>query len=258
MDLQVLVATMRQTDLSLAEKMNLRQNVIIANQCDRWSYERRTETFGEIQLLSSATTGIGLNRNLALQLASAEILLFADDDITYYDPQLLGVIEAFRELPDADVIFFGIDMAKNGEIFDKRRDRVKRLHLYNSLKYGACRMAVRREAVEKARLSFSTLFGGGSIYGHGEDSVFICDCLRAGLRLYSHSYVLGACAKDSSTWFSGYNEKYFFDLGALTAAALPRWKHIIKWYFAVKFSRRSKQPLKCVVRLMNKGIKAAE
>ena len=44
-------------------------------------------------------------------------------DVTYYDGTLQGVINAFRELPDADVIFFGIDMTRNGEVFDKRRNK---------------------------------------------------------------------------------------------------------------------------------------
>lgn len=258
MELQVLVATMQQNDLSLVEKMNLRQNVIITNQCGRWKHEKKNEDFGEIQMLSSATKGVGKNRNLALSLATADILLFADDDITYYDADLHEVITAFHELPDADVIFFGIDMTKNGEVFDKRRNKVKRLRLYNSLKYGACRMAVRRTSVEKAHLSFSTLFGGGCEYGHGEDSIFICDCLRAGLHLYSHSYVLGACSKDSSTWFSGYDEKYFMDVGALTACAFPKTKHLIKWYFVRKMKKLSGMQVTAILSRINEGIAAFE
>lgn len=251
-----MVATMGQTDFSLREKMNLRQNAIIANQCGRWGFETREEDFGTIQMLSSDTKGVGINRNLALQLGAADILLFADDDIRYYDSDLQGVIDAFRQLPDADVIFFGIDMTRDGEVFDKRRNRVKRLHLHNAMKFGACRMAVRREVIEKKRISFSTLFGGGCIYGSGEDSVFIRDCLRTGLKLYSHDYVLGACAKDSSSWFTGYNEKYFYDRGALLACAYPRLKHLMKWRVVFKMRKKTKCPSKDVIRQLNAGIRA--
>ena len=157
MDLEVLVATMQQADLSLVERMNLYQNAVIANQCGQWSYaESQSESY-RIRMLSSNTKGVGINRNLALQLAEADILLFADDDIVYYDSDLQPVIDAFNQLPDADVIFFAIDMTRNGEVFDRRRHGCRRLHLWNSLRYGACRMAIRREAVVKHRLSFSTL-----------------------------------------------------------------------------------------------------
>lgn len=252
MELEVLVATMGQNDFSLAEQMNLRQNAIIANQCGRWNYEEK----GQIKMLSSNTKGVGVNRNLALQSATADILLFADDDITYYDDSLQPVIDAFQELPDADVIFFAIDMTRNGEVFDRRRHGCKRLHLWNSLRYGACRMAIRREAVVKHRLSFSTLFGGGCMYGSGEDTIFIRDCFRSGLRVYSHPYVLGACRKDESSWFRGFDEKFMFDKGAMLACAFPKGKHILKWHFIRRYRKKTDMPGKIIVSNFNKGIRA--
>lgn len=256
MELEVLVAAMGQEDLSLAERMNIRRSVLIANQCGRWDYTCRQAEFGTVRMLSSDTVGVGHNRNLALQLAKADILLFADDDVTYYDPALQGVLDAFAELPDADVIFFGIDMTKNGEIFDRRRNQKKRLHTWNALKYGAARMAVRRSAVEKARLSFSVLFGGGSQYGSGEDTLFICDCLRRGLKVYAHPYVLGRCAKDTSTWFTGFDEKYMFDKGAWVACAFPGTRHLMKWYFAWRYLPKTELSFGKVIRCMNLGIRA--
>ena len=253
MDLEVLVAAVGQADRSLAEKMNIQAHMVIANQCGHWGYEESPD--GAVRMLSTDTKGVGVNRNLAMQLSKADILLFADDDVTYYDGTLQGVIDAFRELPDADVIFFGMDMTRKDKIFERRRNRVKRLHIWNSLRYGAARMAIRREAIVKHRLAFSPLFGGGSCYGNGEDTLLIRDCFRAGLKVYAHSYVLGKCAKDSSSWFSGYNEKYFYDWGALIACAFPKVKRLIKWYFALKLSKKSKVPLKSVLAQMNMGIK---
>lgn len=254
MDLEVLVATMGQTDCSLVEKMNIKTSAVIANQCGRWNYEESYR--GRVRMLSTDTKGVGINRNLALQLAKADILLFADDDVTYYDGSLQGVKDAFRQFPDADVIFFGIDMTRDGEVFDRRRNKAGRIHLWNSLRYGAARMAIRREAALKHRLAFSTLFGGGCRYSSGEDTIFIRDCFRAGLRVYAHELVLGACAKDSSTWFSGYNEKYFFDRGVMLACAFPKAKHILKWYFAYKSSRKTGIPMKNIIKQIDRGIDA--
>lgn len=252
MELEVLVATMGQEDCSLAEKMNIKTAAVIANQCGRWGYEETDD--GRVRMISTDTVGVGINRNLALQLSKADILLFADDDITYYDGTLRGVIDAFGQFPDADVIFFGIDMTRNGEVFDKRRNKVRRVYLWNSLRYGCARMAIRKDAVIKNRLAFSTLFGGGSLYGSGEDTILIRDCFRAGLRVYSHDYVLGKCAKDTSTWFSGFNEKYFYDRGAMVACAFPRTKHVMKWYMALKSHKKTKVPLKQIICQMNRGI----
>ena len=116
-------------------------------------------------------------------------------------------------------------------------------------------MAIRRDAVMKHRLAFSTLFGGGSLYGSGEDSIFIRDCYRAGLRAYSYDYVLGKCAADTSTWFTGYNKKYFYDIGAMVACAFPKVKHLIKWYFILKFRKKTGVPLGTIHRQINEGIR---
>lgn len=251
MELEVLVATMGQEHCALAEKMNITTATVLANQCDRWDYEEQKK----VRMLSTATRGVGINRNFALQLSKADILLFADDDVCYYDGALEGVLDAFRQLPDADVIFFGLDMTKDGKVFDKRRNKVRRVHIWNALRYGTARMAVRRSAVMEKRLSFTTLFGGGCIYGSGEDTVFIADCLRAGLRAYSHDLVLGTCAKDSSTWFSGCNEKYLYDRGAMVACVFPRLKHLMKYHFARKTAKKHGVSMKKALRCMNMGIK---
>lgn len=256
MKLQVLVATMHQENLSIAERMNIKQNVIIANQCNTWQYDELQRDYGTVQMISSATTGVGRNRNLALQLAQADILLFADDDVSYYDGTLQGVIDAFDELPDADVIFFGLDITNKGVVKAHHQDKKKRLHFWNSLKYGAPRMAVRRAAITESRITFSHLFGGGSLYGSGEDSLFILDCFRSGLNVYAHPYVLGTCAEDSSSWFTGYNEKYIFDIGAFVAAAFPNAKHFMKFYYIKKIYKKTNIPLRSILSYMNMGIAA--
>lgn len=255
-DMEVLVATMGRPDVTFVDKMNLKADAVIGNQCGAWGYTEQQTADGRIRMISTDTQGVGINRNLAIQLSEADILLFADDDIVYYDGALEAVKQAFDELPEADVIFFGIDMTKKGQVFDKRRNKVQRIHLWNALKYGAARMAVRREAILKKRLSFSTLFGGGCMYCSGEDTIFIRDCLKAGLKLYAHSAVLGTCAKDTSTWFSGFNDKYFFDRGAMLACAFPKGKHLLKWYFTIKFWRKSGAKPQMIAKRMNEGIKA--
>lgn len=256
MELQVLVVTMHQKDLTIVDRMNIRQNAIIANQCGVWAYEEIQRDDGVIQMISSATVGVGRNRNLALQLAQADILLFADDDVSYYDGTLQGVIDAFREQPDADVIFFGLDITNGGIVTDHYQDKRKRLHFWNSLKYGAPRMAVRRSSIQKHRIVFSLLFGGGSPYGSGEDSLLILDCFRNGLKVYAHPYVLGTCAQDTSSWFTGYNEKYIFDIGAFVAAAFPKTKYFMKFYYIWRNYRRTEIPLRGMLKYMNMGMAA--
>lgn len=255
MKLQVLVATMRQTDFSLVEKMNIQCDSIIANQHDGYSVDELITAHGTVKMISTPTRGVGLNRNIALMASEADILLFADDDIIYCDGALSSVKQAFDDLKEADAIIFSIDLTRNGEIFEKRHLHIKRMNFHNSLKYGTYVLAIRRSALLLKNIKFTHLFGGGCIYGSGEDSLFIRDCFKAGLKVYSHSCILGKCAKDSSSWFTGYNKKYLYDKGAWIACAFPKFKHLIKWYFVCKFSKMSQISFVKTLKIINKGIR---
>ncbi|MFD2385757.1 hypothetical protein [Enterococcus rivorum] len=52
--------------------------------------------------------------------------------------------------------------------------------------------------------------------------MFITDVLRSGLKVYSVQDVIADVYNDGSTWFNGYNEKYFEDKGTLFKALFPK------------------------------------
>ena len=248
--LQVLVATMHQKDLSIAEKMNIRCGAVIANQADR----NEIQVEGDSKIITTTTRGVGLNRNIALLAADADILLFADDDVVYYDDMAQSVVTAFQENPKADVLVFGLDIVKNGCIIERRRLKKRRLHVFNAMRFGTCRIAVRREALLRANIMFNQNFGGGCPFSSGEDSLFLKACFDRGLKVYAHEYVLGTCAKDTSTWFVGYGEKYFYDKGVLMRYLFPRVPHLMALYFAIRFKRETDIKVGRRIRLMLEGV----
>ena len=254
MRFEVLVATMHQADTSLIKKMNIQSDVVIANQADGYSFQQTINGDKSVKMITTPSRGVGLNRNLALLMATADILLFADDDVVYADGYAQSIKNAFLEIPDADVIIFGMELTKNGAVFKTVKNPIRRVHPVNSMKYGTCVMAVRRNSIQKANICFSTLFGGGCRYGSGEDSLFLLECFRKKLRVYTHSYVLGKCAKDESSWFQGYNEKYFYDKGAWLECAFPKSKHILKYYFWWRFRSFSNMPDRSIIRQMEAGM----
>lgn len=237
--MQVLVATMHQNDVSLAEKMNIRSSAVIANQADREEIVSCETEFGNIKMITTATRGVGLNRNIALMAADAEILLFSDDDVVYNDDVAENVTAAFETLPQADVIVFGMDIVKNGKITERRHLKRGRLKVWNSMRFGTYTVAVRRSSVIKKNVTFNQCFGGGCPFSAGEDTLFLKSCFDAGLKVYSYDYVLGTCSKDSSSWFAGYNEKYFYDKGVLVRNLFPKTAYVMALYFGIRFKRKT-------------------
>lgn len=256
--LQVLVVTMHQTDLSLVDKMNLRCDTIIANQADREEIVQQELAGGKVKMITTATRGVGLNRNIALLAADQEIVLFADDDMVYYDGLESTVLEAFRRVPQADVLVFGIDIVQNGVITEKRRTPVGRLHTWNAMRYGTVRVAARRNALVGKNITFHQCFGGGCPFSAGEDSLFLKACLDAGLKVYSYDGVLGTCCKDTSSWFVGYNEKYFYDKGVLVRHLFPRTAYVMAMYFAVRFKRKTQVNVWKRIALVYSGVRGGK
>lgn len=254
MTYQLLVATINQTDHSLCERMNLHSDAIIINQCDRFGAEEWSHNGYAVRMLSFGERGVGLSRNSALMRADADIVEFADDDMIFTDTCREGVLREFEQHPEADAILFSVE-SLNPDRPLRKIQRFERISRWKALKYGCARLAVRREKLIYNNLSFSLLFGGGAKYGSGEDSLFLQDCFRAGLKIYRSPVKVADVRQDGSSWFTGYTDKYYFDKGALFAALLPWGCRAYALLTALKF-KKSLQETLGIFRQMNRGIDA--
>lgn len=256
MRLQVIVSTMNQTDYSLLDKMNIQSDAVVINQCDKnevavFDYKGYT-----IRWISMPERGIGLSRNTGILYSDADIILFADDDMKYVDGYPEGVLNAFREYGDADLICFNINLVNSNKNIGGHRNNTecKRLSMFNSMRYGATLIAVRRKALLNKRVMFSLLFGGGAQFSSGEDSIFLKDCLDSGLVLYSHTYFLGDVDDSSSTWYKGINDDFFKDRGMVYKTAFPVIYPLIFLYYAWRNSKIHKDySIGRIVKLFSEG-----
>lgn len=235
MTLQVLVSTMHQTmsDYTLLDKMNIQSDTIVINQCDITGFNNFKYNGFVISYYSFPELGIGLSRNNALMRATADICLFADDDVTYVEGYKDIVINEYIEHPNADVIIFNVPSINpnRGTPIIKKWQR---LHFYNCLKYGTYQISINTRSIHKANIFFSLLFGGGAKYSCGEDSLFIMDCIKKGLKVYASPRTVGTVSQTESTWFKGYSDKYFIDKGALYAAMTKRWAKLMCLQFCLR------------------------
>lgn len=230
---QILCVTMNQTDFSKIEEMNIQSDVVFANQTSDAEYREFCFNGKTAKMISTNTRGVGINRNLALMYADSDICLLADDDIEYYNGLEDKVLSEFDRCPDADVIIFHLDTdVKERELVKYSKTRAVRK--YDRKPWGAVRIAFRLESVRRANVWFSTMFGGGAKFPCGEDSVWIEETLRRGLKYYVSKETIGFVSCKESTWFTGFDEKRFFAAGALYAALYPNTTWLWKVYFALR------------------------
>lgn len=213
MTLQLLVAAVNREPEELADEMRIDSDAIIVSQGDHYGYEELTWREHKIRFFAMAERGVGLSRNHSLQRADADIVLFADEDIIYDTDYAKTVLEAFTAHPEADMLLFNVQAMPGRETY--HNDSFGRVHWYNCGRYPTYSFAARRRRLHEENITFSLLFGGGAKYSNGEDSLFLQDCLKAGLRVYKMPTAIGHERVRESTWFTGYNEKFFYDRGVL-------------------------------------------
>lgn len=218
MKVQLLIAAMHKNPRKLVEKMQVSTDAILVNQCDENGYEEFdiTDENGEkrvVKAYSFGEKGVGLSRNTALLRADKEISLFSDEDIIYEKDYESKIIKEFEKHKDADVLLFNVRVCEARRTYFHQK--FHRVRWYNCGRYPAYAIAIRTERMHECNLTFSLLFGGGAKYSNGEDSLFLRDCLKAGLKMYASTEVIGEEEENESTWFFGYNRKFFYDRGVL-------------------------------------------
>ena len=257
MTLQTLVSGVKVNTESVAEKMNLQSDSIVINQCDEFGYSEYEYRGSDIKCYSFAERGVGLSRNNALLRATADIVLFSDEDIVYEDGYAEKILKAFEDHPKADMLLFNMEVEADRATY--HIDSEMRIHRWNCGRYPTYSFACRRESLHKKNITFNLLFGGGAKYSNGEDSLFIQECLKKGLKIYALPVGIGREVPRPSTWFNGYTDKFFFDRGVL-------YHYLYGWLatpMALRFLLRHRKTLlneksfKEAYALVKRGIKEA-
>lgn len=234
MSFQILCATMFQKDFSKLEKMNIHSDIVFANQDTENSVEEiKYDGQHTARMVTTDTRGVGINRNIALLNATADICLLADDDVTYFDNMEELVVNEFSKFPSADIIIFYLE-ADNKERALEKYEKTTVYRKYMRKPWGAVRVAFRLNSIKKANIWFSTLFGGGSIYASGEDSLWINDAVKKGLKIIISDKCIGNIYTGKSSWYSGKNEFYYYGKGAYYRACYSKTYSLWMLYFALR------------------------
>ena len=227
---EILCVTMHQNDFSKIKEMNIRSDVVFANQADRTELQEIEFEGHKAKMISTDTRGVGTNRNFALMYANADICLMADDDVVYADDMESRVVAEFERHPNADIIIFHFE-TDDPVRKQVKYSKTKKCGPLTRMPWGGYRIAFRLNSVRKANVWFTTLFGGGCIFPSGEDSMWLREAKRKGLTFYVSKETIGKVSFAHSTWFTGYDEKFYYGKGAYYQAMYPRWIYVWMMYF---------------------------
>ena len=127
--------------------------------------------------------GLSANRNLAIEKATGELLMFADDD-THIQPESIDTIcEIFENDPQLDTAFFRASTytGKPLKLYPENEFDVKKLPEKYSI--STIEMVCRRSSIQ-GKIRFDERFGLGTKFlTCGEEEIWLEDAIRAKLKM---------------------------------------------------------------------------
>ncbi|HEM2814579.1 TPA: glycosyltransferase [Streptococcus suis] len=237
MKIQVMIATMGKDNLDFLEEMNLETDTVVANQYNEDFVEEYLDSKGNvIKHIMTKTKGLSVNRNICLAALDSDIAIISDDDVEFLTGSIEKVHRAFIEHPNADVIIFNIYESNNSRYVI---NKVLNVGYLNYMRFGSVRIAFRTASIKEKLIRFDEEFGSGGNIPLGEDTIFLKECLDKKLKIIAvPDYILKLKDIRESTWFNGYNEKFFINKGKLFYRLNPKFYLITSLFNIIKHYRK--------------------
>ncbi len=254
--LEVLVTTMFEKDTSKYESMNLQTDAIIANQSDDCFFLEEKRGENRVGMITTNTRGLSRNRNMALAYSTAEYVMFADDDQVMEDGYEEIIKKEFEKCPNADGIKFYCESTnKDRPMSFRRPSKLHRAKKKELMSAGVPCLVIKRDFLVNKNIYFQTNLGSGAEYFCGEDSAFFSDLIACKAKIYVSPVLLSYINQGESSWFRGYNEKYFVSIGYVYSRIYGRLALIAICRRALRLRKKTDKSFTEMVKLMMSGAK---
>lgn len=141
-------------------------------------------TRSDVSIYTYKGQGLSANRNLALDKATSDIIMYADDDAHLLPDTPQTVLKHFEENPKLDVAFFCASTYKGTPLKNYPKEDFDILAMPAQYSISALEMACRRKSVQGI-IRFDERFGLGTKFlTCGEEEVWLEDALHSKLSMH--------------------------------------------------------------------------
>ena len=252
---EVLLSAMFLENEDYIDTLGIHSDCVVINQCDRVDERRiHREKDGkksDVLYVETKERGLSASRNMAIEKARGDICILCDNDVEYVPDYDLIINDAFEKY-DADVIVFFIKRPeRQHSVFSKPA----KMGYLSVLKIFSPEIAFRKKSIGDIR--FNEMFGAGARYIMGEENLFLYECLKRKKKVIYVPRMIACVREEESTWFKGYDSRFFISRGANYAAMTRMLSWALILQFAVRKRKLYASEMKTTdaIRLMFKGRK---
>jgi len=190
MTLEILICSLNKGIVRIADVLREPQENVRYIVSFQYTDERYLELIPEVLRTRPDVTvykyrgqGLSANRNLALEKATADLVMYADDDIRFTPESFPSIFSIFEKHPDIDVAFFNATTYRGKPLKAYPKEEADLTALPDTYSISTIEMVCRRGKV-KGVVRFDERFGLGTKFlTCGEEEIWLTDALRGGLRM---------------------------------------------------------------------------
>lgn len=205
-------------------------NVEIPTQLDR----------PDVSVVQSDMAGLSNSRNIGIESAKGELVLFTDYDIHHDLSAILHLSLQFRLEPD-------LDLAVGWKGLHPPQDRSHTPYQLNRFNCGhSCARSgimVRKATIHAMGVRFDPRFGAGTKLAIGEDFIFVTDIIRLGGKAFCYPVHAGF-HPNSSTGQDWKSSKIEQGRLAVLKRVYGAYSPLIKLAYAIKHRKKLRSPLR--------------
>jgi len=192
--IEVLLSTMHSNvGLDDIPKMNI-SNFVIVDQCD----SEEIKIFKNGKIIKTTERGLSNSRNKLLENATGDILILADDDTRFVKDYEKIISDAYFSNKDADIIAFQY-LNKDGKQAKNYKNNKKYLNRFSIKSVSSIEISFKKKVISDG-VKFNNLFGIGAKYNHGEENLFLADCIKKGFKILYIPTAIVVHLDDNSMW----------------------------------------------------------
>ena len=182
----------------------------------------------DIDVMQSRGRGISKNRNMSIDMASGEICLIADDDVTYLQLGLEKILAEFKKDPNLDVLVGQIQTPSGQPQYKKYPQHEKRLGYASIGGVSSIEIAFKLRSIRDNNIRFDERFGiGSNMYSRGEEIIFLGDCIKKRLKVKYFPIPFVCHEYQSSGKKCVYNEEDAKYYGALLMRIFGKFAYLL-------------------------------